>query len=84
MKSSRFSLQASERRKLVTISNREIDSMARARVVRHEEEAARQDASRQALRDALRRHYISHGKGWPLRPRGARTPRPGRTTTALH
>ena len=56
MKSSRFSLQASERRKLVTISNREIDSMARARVVRHEEEAARQDASRQALRDALRRH----------------------------
>jgi len=56
MKPSRFHLQASERRKLVTISNREIDSFARAHATRRDRLAAREEDARQALRDALRRH----------------------------
>ncbi len=55
MELSRFSLQASERRKLLTISNREIDSLAHTHALRQEQEAARHDASRQALRQALGR-----------------------------
>lgn len=56
MKVSRFSLQTSERRKLVTISNREIDSFARAHATRRDRLAAQEEESRQALRDALHRH----------------------------
>lgn len=55
MKSRRFSLQASERRKLVTISNREIDSFARALATRRDRLTAQEQESREALRDALRR-----------------------------
>ncbi len=56
MKAARFSLQASERRKLVTISHREIDSLARTYATRRDRFAAREEDARQALRDALRRH----------------------------
>lgn len=55
MKPSRFGLQASEQRKLVTISNREIDAIARAHATRRARLAVREDDVRQALRDALRR-----------------------------
>ena len=55
MKSWRFNLQASERRKLATISNREIDSFARAHATRQDQRAAQEENSRQALRDVLRR-----------------------------
>lgn len=56
MKAARFRLQASEQRKLVTISNREIDAIARTHADRQARLAAREDDARQALRNALRRH----------------------------
>jgi len=56
MRTHRFSLQASEQRKLVTISHREIDSLACAYAIRRAQLAAREEDTRQALRDALRRH----------------------------
>lgn len=55
MKPSRFHLHPSEQRKLVTISNREIDSFARAHATRRDRQTAQEEESRQALRDALRR-----------------------------
>jgi hypothetical protein len=56
MKTSRFSLQASDQRKLVTISHRGIDAIACAHATRRARLAAREEDARQALRDALRRH----------------------------
>lgn len=56
MRTHRFTLQASEQRKLVTISHREIDSLARAHAIRRARLAAREEDTRHALRDALRRH----------------------------
>ena len=56
MRTHRFSLQASQQRKLLTISHREIDSLARAYAIRRARLAAREEETRQALRDALRRH----------------------------
>lgn len=55
MKRHRYGLRASEQRKLTTISHAEIDSIAHTRAIRQDREAARQDASRQALRQALSR-----------------------------
>lgn len=55
MKGTGFHLPTSERLKLMTIERRELDSLTRRRVIRHEQETARHDASRKALREALRR-----------------------------
>jgi len=55
MKSSGFHLPTAERLKLMTIERRDLDALTRRRTIRHEQEAARQDASRQALREALHR-----------------------------
>ena len=55
MKAHRFHLPTAERLKLMTIERRELDALTHRRVIRQEQEAARQDASRQALREALRR-----------------------------
>ena len=55
MRPHRYGLRLSEQRKLITISHADIDSMARNRSLKQEREAARQDASRQALRQALSR-----------------------------
>jgi hypothetical protein len=51
----RFHLPTAERRKLMAIERHELDALTHRRAIRHEREAARQDASRQALREALRR-----------------------------
>lgn len=56
MRTHRFNLHASEQRKLVTMSHREIDSLARAYATKRARMAAREEAARQALRDALRRY----------------------------
>ncbi len=50
-----FHLPTAERLKLMTIERRELDALAHRRVIRQEHEAARQDASRQAVRAALHR-----------------------------
>jgi len=55
MKGYGFHLPTAERLKLMTIERRELDALTHRRAIRHEQEAARQDASRQALREALRR-----------------------------
>jgi len=55
MKAYGFHLPTAERVKLMSLERRELDALTHRRVIRHEQEAARQDGSRQALREALRR-----------------------------
>ena len=55
MKDSGFHLPTRERLKLMTIERRDLDRLTRRHVIRREQEAARQEASRQALREALQR-----------------------------
>jgi len=55
MKGVGFHLPTAERAKLMSLERRELDALTHRRAIRHEQEAARQDASREALREALRR-----------------------------
>jgi len=53
----RYRLSSTERHKLGQMANRDLDSMAKRRSRKHEQDEARHQADRQALREALQPHH---------------------------
>lgn len=52
----RYTLSSTERHKLQRMANHDLDLMAKRRSRKHEQDEARNQAGRQALRDALHSH----------------------------